>query len=169
MFVGKILFFLLSGFLLSVNISFANIKYSLGPQCNDEKVVCKGQNELPVCIVLNPKVHIESVELVEGSKVNRYQPLCNGAEDNLSPGCIDLLTASPARARNVVVECFEQVRCVKNSQKLTAFCEGGKMPKCLGSDTEPDCNSKTLCSGKSIPVCDYVWQANAVIGSKKGF
>ncbi|GEM_PF-2461487 len=166
LFISKLFIILITGFVLSINVSFANIKYSVGPQCNGEKVLCKGQNEVPVCIILNPKVHIESVELVEGNKTNRYQPLCNGSEDNLYPGCIDLLTALPAKTRNVVVECFEQVKCVKNLEKSIAFCEGGKIPQCLGSDSEPDCNSKTLCSGKSVPICDYMWQANTKVTSK---
>lgn len=165
----KILILLFVGFILSVNLSYAqNIKYSVGPVCNGEKVYCKGSNEVPICIVLNPKIHIESIELEGGNKINRFQPLCNGDEDNLQLRCIDLLAKSVVESENVVVECFEQVKCVKDSYKLIAFCEGGKIPKCLGSDNEPNCNSETLCSGKSIPVCDYVWQVDAGSSLKIG-
>ena len=135
-----------------------DIKYSLGPKCKEKRVVCSNPNEMPVCIVLNPRVHIERVS---GKKINRYQPSCIGYKDNIQPVCVDIDSAGYKIAEGVVIECIENVQCQKDTlkNKLSAFCPSGKTPKCLGSENSPNCEADPLCDGNSVPVCDYVWQA----------
>ena len=69
----KILFLVLFAYLISCKASFAEeLKYSFGPTCKDKQVICRNLNEEPVCIVLNPKVHFETISFVSSSKkINR--------------------------------------------------------------------------------------------------
>ena len=122
-------------------------------------MICNNPSEVPVCIALNPRVHIERVS---GKKINRYQPSCIGYKENIQPVCVDIDGIGYKITKDVVIECIENIQCQKDpsKNKLTAFCPSGKTPKCLGSENSPNCEADSLCDGKSIPICDYVWQAN---------
>lgn len=158
LFFRNLFFLAIVVFLFSFDASFAqSVKYSVGPVCKDKKVVCKKTEEEPVCIVLNPKVHVEMVN--QFNNINRYQPVCIGYEGDFFPSCIDLVTSKYPRAKGVIAECLERVSCKKGNGAYIAYCNDGKVPKCLGSDNKPDCNSDRICEDKSLPVCDYVWEA----------
>ena len=159
---GLVLLFFITFFFL-FSISYAQeIKYSLGPYCKDKIVACRNPNEISVCLVLNPRVHLERVS---GKKINRYQPSCSAYKNNVQPVCVDIGGVGYKIIEGVVIECIEDVKCQKDAtkSKLTAFCPSGKIPKCLGSDNNPDCEAESLCDGNAVPVCDYVWEANVPI------
>ena len=151
-------FFILSIFMFTCNLSFAQtIKYTLGPTCKENKVICSGLNEVAVCLTINPKIKIETISF-ENHIQNKYEPTCNVFPDISLPGCID--KDSGLLAKNAVIECVEFIKCEKdNLNNTTANCSQGKIPKCLGSDDLPDCNNKVLCANNAIPICDYTWQA----------
>ena len=157
----RLLVFVLGFFLsfLSCQNTFAQeIKYSVGPSCSGEKVICKNPDEVPTCVTLNPKVHIETVNYKE-NEVNRFQPTCF---NNTTPLCIDIGHDGQIAGDNVVIECIEFVKCEAgedDSNLLEAVCSNGKTPKCLGSTRTPNCNSDSICND-SIPVCDFIWQAS---------
>ncbi len=160
--IKGLLFLLLLAFVFLYGTSYAQeIKYSLGPNCKEKKVVCSNPNEVPVCIALNPRVHIERVS---GKKINRYQPSCIGYKDNIQPVCVDIDGIGYKITEDVVIECIENIQCQKDASKnkLSAVCPSGKMPKCLGSENSPNCEADSLCDGNSVPICDYVWQANVL-------
>lgn len=162
LFLQTIILILLFQTFLVCNQSFAQtIKYSMGPACKNSKVACPNSNEIPTCIVLSPRVHLDINEKL----ANRYEPSCDVDSDNIQPGCIDTFLKEETGSKfisDVVVECIEKVKCQsdKNTNKLIATCSGGKAAKCLGSDNIPDCENDSVCGNSSIPVCDYVWQAN---------
>lgn len=146
---------------ICLNTSFAkNIQYTTPPFCNSNKVICKNSNEVPVCLVLNPKVHIESLLDYNNKKILRYHPSCNGDPENLLPVCLDK-TDNKKASKEVVIECIEYARCSidKDTNSLSAICSSGKVAKCLGTNSEPNCNDENICRNDSIPVCDYVWHA----------
>ena len=138
------------GFLLSFNSCFAatqKIKYSIGPKCNENNVVC-GQNEVPVCLVLEPSIHLVSSNSNDPTKDVKYIPSCGTV-----PTCTD--TNGLPAPDNVVLECIEFVQC----QDETAYCSDGKTAKCFGNDNElKGCN----CKDGSSPVCDYIWEISNV-------
>ena len=139
---------LVMGFLLSFNICFADtqkIKYSIGPKCNENNVVC-GQNEVPVCLVLEPSIHLVSSNLNDPVKDIKYIPSCQAES---VPACTD--SNGLSAPDNVVLECVEFVQCKDN----TAHCSDGKTAKCFGNDNELNgCG----CKDGSDPVCDYMWE-----------
>lgn len=149
---------------LLTNPAFASgIKYSVGPSCKDKKVICPNENETPVCIALEPRVHIEQIKNKTNQMVNRFEPSCGDVENNFKLGCIDTLSASESKfIDNVSIDCVELVKCEKDKEnnKISASCSGGKMAKCLGNDNVPSCEKSSICENDSLPVCDYVWQAN---------
>ncbi len=140
------------------------LKYSLGPHCKEKKVICKNPDEVPVCLTLDPRVHIEKFS---GKEINRYQPSCVGHKNDIQPVCVDLDSNGYKIADGVVIECIENIKCKNdiNKNKLTAYCQSGKTPKCLGSDSTPNCDAKSICEGNSVPICDYVWQANSLLNN----
>lgn len=147
---------------VSLNNCFAkNIKYSIGPICNKNKVICKNQNELPVCLVLNPSVRVETITNYKNNQVVRYQPSCGRNPDNLQPTCVDIIDGRKVSSKEVVLECVEFAKCEidQNTNKLTPICSSGKIAKCLGTNNKPNCNSESICRNGSLPVCDYEWQA----------
>ncbi len=142
------------------NLSYAGeIHYSIGPTCSNSNVICKNPNEIPTCLSLNPRIHIETIKDANGNDVNRFQPSCG--EDSLSPTCIDVAQNIPAKG--ITLECIEFVKCQisENKNELIPQCSGGKVPQCLGSDKEPACGDSTICGNNAIPICDYIWQASA--------
>lgn len=146
----------------SLDACFAkNIKYSIGPTCNKNKVICKNQNELPVCLVLNPRVRIETITDYKNSKLLRYQPSCGRNPDNLQPACMDIINGKKVNSNEVVLECVEFAKCEidQSTNRLGAVCSSGKVAKCLGTNNKPNCNSESICRNDSLPVCDYEWQA----------
>lgn len=156
-FIRYFLFFLVV-FLFTTAYNFAqNIKYSVGPVCKDKKVVCRLKSEEPVCVVLNPRVHVEKIEVA--GRINKFQPVCISYGGSFFPGCVDLTTSTYPHVKGVVVECIERVKCIKDGNAAFAYCEDGKIPTCLGSDDKPDCLSSEICKDNSLPVCDYVWEA----------
>lgn len=165
--VKRLIFALLSGcllFFLSNNISFAQaIKYSVGPVCKNGAVVCKNSNEAPTCLSLNPKVHLEKLSFADGEKINRYEPSCNSYPDNLFPNCTDIILGNKTPRKDIIVECVEFVKCQvdKNKGNLVPTCSDGKVAKCLGNNDMPSCTASEICGHGSVPICDYVWQANA--------
>jgi hypothetical protein len=152
--------------LLLANPCFAEgIKYSVGPSCKDKKVICPNQNETPVCIVLDPRVHVEQTVNSLNKVVNRFEPSCGEEVNNFKIGCIDILNNNEASNKfidNVSIDCIELVKCEKDKEnnKISVSCSSGKMAKCLGSDDIPNCENDSMCVSDSLPVCDYVWQAN---------
>ena len=155
-----ILFFTL--YFSSSNFCFAQeIHYSFGPACDKNKIICKNPSEVPTCLVLNPRVHIEETEDKDGNKVNRFQPSCSAYEEGMFPTCVDI-TQNNQPAFGVSLECVEFVKCsISNDNKSTPSCSGDKAPKCLGGNDEPSCETASICDGHSVPVCDYIWQASA--------
>ena len=135
------------------------IKYSISPYCKNKTVACRNLNEIPVCLVLDPRIHLEKIS---GTKINRYQPSCSGYKNNIQPVCVDIDGIGYKIAEGVVIECIENIQCHKDAakNKLTAFCPSGRNPKCLGSDNSPNCEAESLCDGNSVPICDYAWEAN---------
>ena len=161
--LGRLFLVLSLLYFFSNNISFAQeLKYSFGPVCKDNKVICRDSNEVPVCLAINNKVHIEKA-VIHGETVNQFQPTCSGYDDNSLPTCIDI-TEEEQFAKNVVVGCIEKPKCQadENSNKLISVCSDGKLPKCLGDDSEPVCDieAHSICEN-GIAVCDYTWEANA--------
>lgn len=159
--IKRLSYVFIIGIVLCCRISFAQeIKYSIGPICKNNKVICTSSNETPTCVVLNPKIHLETITSESGIKTNRFQPYCDAYPSNLLPTCIDLNMQGKI-ARGVVVDCVELVKCKinKDTNKLAATCTSGKIPKCLGNDSTPNCEAEALCRNASIPVCDYAWQA----------
>lgn len=159
---GSLFIFIAIGFLSFFSASFAqSIKYSIGPFCSSNNVICTNPSEVPTCLVLNPKIRVETMQGKDGSKVNRFQPVCSASTDKMLPSCIDVSTDEEVSVEDVVLECVEFVQCQtnQNTNKLTAYCSEGKVPRCLGSDNVPNCESDTICKNDSIPICDYVWQA----------
>ena len=168
--LGRLFLVLSLVYFLSINIAFAQeLKYSFGPVCKNDKVICRDSNEVPVCLTINNKVHIEKA-VVNGEIVNQFQPTCSGYDDSSLPTCIDI-TEEEQLAKNVVVGCIEIPKCKtnENNNQLVAVCSDGKMPKCLGDDSEPSCDIKveaglphlySACE-KGIAVCDYTWEAKA--------
>lgn len=141
--------------------SFANeIKYTLGPSCKNKNVICPNENEIPVCIVLDPRVHVEQILNSENHNINRFEPACGDEENFFKVGCIDTLSKNSRFAENVSIECVELVKCENENNKLSVSCSDGKIAKCLGSDETPSCDKNSICENDSLPVCDYVWQAN---------
>ncbi len=134
------------------NISFAmgkEIKYSIGPKCNENTVVC-GQNEVPVCLVFEPTIHLVSTGGTELLEDAEYLPSCTL---EMHPNCVDKSSGATA-PNNVVLECIEFVQCNDN----IAHCSDGKTAKCLGDNSELNgCN----CNNGSDPVCDYTWQVSS--------
>ena len=152
------------GFFLTCNVSFAKqVQYSIGPVCKNNKIVCKNPNEVPTCLKLDPKVHLELEDFVNGERINRYQPSCSNNPNNFRPKCIDTSQDSEIITEDVTLECVEYIQCKndKDTNKLSTVCSDGKLPKCLGDDNEPNCNNETVCENNSVPVCDYTWQAYA--------
>lgn len=159
---GLLLAFII-GLFLTCSISYAHqVNYTVGPICKNNKVICKNPNEIPTCLKLEPKVHLELENFVNGEVINRYQPSCDSNPNNLSPKCIDPEDENQAIALNVTLDCVEYIQCKENKEtkKLTEVCSGGKLPKCLGDDNEPNCNNNSVCVNNSVPVCEYTWQAN---------
>lgn len=156
-----ILLFIIQAFIVCNNSYAQTIKYSMGPSCKGNKIVCPNLNEVPTCISLNPRVHLD----VNEKSLNRYEPSCGFGSDNSKPGCVDAL-AEESNFKfipDVVVECIEKAKCEvdKDTNKLVTSCSGGKLAKCLGSDNTPNCANEFVCgNNSSIPVCDYIWQAN---------
>lgn len=134
----------------------------MGPSCKGNKTVCPNPNEVPTCISLNPRVHLDMNEKL----LNRYKPSCGFDSGNYQPGCLDTLSGEESSikfAKDVVIECIEKAKCEldKNTNKLITSCSNGKIAKCLGSDDVPNCANDFICgNNSSMPVCDYVWQAN---------
>lgn len=154
---------LVAGIFLSCPYTLAyELRYSVGPFCENNKVVCKNKNEIPSCFKLEPKVHIEFAHYINGEKKNRYQPACDFSSDSI-PKCIDSVKDEIAVPGDVALECVEYLKCQtdKNTNKLVAVCSENKISKCLGGNGNPDCESDPVCGNGSIPVCDYTWQANA--------
>jgi len=162
---------LVRGFLLALILSIVfisnfsqayDLQYSIGPRCRNNKVICKNPNEVPTCLKLEPKVHIELVNYINGERKNRYEPFCDFPNSS-HPKCTDALDAKNV-LKNVFLECVEYIQCKTNdiNDKLAASCSSGKTPKCIGENNEPDCESETVCESNSLPVCDYTWQANAL-------
>lgn len=157
-----ILLFVFQAFIVCNNSYAQTIKYSMGPSCKGSKVVCPNLNEVPTCIVLNPRVHLDMNEKLS----NRYKPSCGFDLDSSQPGCVDIFVGEEANskfAQDVVVECIEKAKCEvdKDTNKLITSCSNGKIAKCLGSDNTPNCANDFVCgNNSSMPVCDYVWQAN---------
>lgn len=158
----------LLGFFLTCNVSFARqVGYSVGPVCRNNKVICKNPNEVPTCLKLEPRIHLEIEDYVNGERINRYQPSCGNSPNDLRPKCIDTDQDGYVVAKDVTLECVEYIQCKNSvaSNKLAAFCSEGKLPKCLGDDNEPNCNSESVCENNSVPMCDYSWQASAQTSS----
>lgn len=155
---------LIIGFFLSSSKSYAQqIKYSFGPACKENKVVCSGTNEVPVCIATDNGIHIQTIVL-NGQTLNQFQPSCGAFNDSLLPTCIDIANEDQLAPKHIVVECVEFPKCSpkENDNKLVAVCSDGKLPKCLGDDSDPSCGLETYSTcTKGIAVCDYTWQANA--------
>ena len=158
---GLLFVFFIAIFLsiLFCNLSFAQeLQYSFGPICNNNKVTCKNSNEVPTCLALasdlSPRIHIETTK--EGA--NRFQPACGAYPYDSIATCIDVETGE--FAKDVIVECIEPVKCQldKNTNKAFANCSSGRVPKCLGSDSEPNCADVSLC-GNGVPYCDEIWEA----------
>lgn len=157
--------FILSIFIvgfLAIEPSFSQeIKYSLGPECKNHAVMCPNPNEIPTCIVLNPRIHLELVD--KTTSQNRYEPSCGLNPNNSYPGCVDISVGEYGNGfiSDVTIECLEPVKCEKNNEtnKLVTACSNGKIAKCLGGSITPNCESSSLCEDGSIPVCDYVWEA----------
>ena len=164
----KFLFIFFVQILLILNFSFSfaqQIKYSVKPFCKQNKVICSNPNEVPTCLVLDPKIHLETINNVNEEKINRFQPSCGRYAENLSPNCVDVTQDKNATVNGVVLECVEFIKCKhdETTNKLTAVCSGDKVPKCLGHDDGPNCETNTVCKGGSVPICDYIWQANALL------
>lgn len=161
----KIIFLFISGIFLSFNISYAQtIKYSLGPICKEGKVLCTDPKEIPVCLALEPRIHLQTInsEGENGEKVNRFQPSCAETLRGVTPGCIDISDGNKVINDGVILECVELIQCSRDeaTNKLTAYCSGGKRPICLGSSDIPDCEKEIACDSGAIPICDYVqWAA----------
>lgn len=157
---GRLILVFFVGILLSFQRSMASeIAYSIGPSCNENnEVICSNPNEVPTCIVLNPRVHVEYAYTENSTKTNRYSTVC---VDSI-PTCFDQIEENQI-LDDIVVECVEFAQCVANndSDKPIPSCSKGKMAKCLGSENEPDCSSQAsnICE-KGVAVCDYTWQAN---------
>lgn len=164
----RLLLLCVCGYFLSSNISFAQeIKYSLGPVCKNNKVICTNPDEIPICVALSPRIHLKTTTDINGEKINRYQPSCGQYSDNLSPTCIDINEDNETIPDGVILECVEFVKCEIDSKtnKLYASCSNGKMPKCLGNNLNPDCSLETICTNDALPICDYVWEANVTSSS----
>ena len=149
-FYKRIIFLFTCGIFLSLNVSYAQtIKYSLGPVCKEGKVSCADPKEIPVCLVLEPRIHLET---------NRFHPSCDEALQGVTPGCVDISDGNKIVNNDVVLECVELVQCTidETTSKLTAYCSGSKRPICLGSGDIPDCEKEIACDSGTIPVCDYV-------------
>ncbi|MBI2995615.1 MAG: hypothetical protein HYY52_02775 [Candidatus Melainabacteria bacterium] len=128
----------------------AQLQYSVSPFCEKNKVLCV-QNETPVCLVSNPRIHEEK---------NRFSPDC---DVNSSPACIDLSYGTRATDENIFIACIERVICNfdTNKNKLVITCSSGKIAKCLGSDDSPSCISDGEAAEckDGIAVCDFNnWQ-----------
>lgn len=156
--------------IFSCNISLAQgIQYSTPPVCIKNKVICSNSNEVPTCLVLHPKVHIENILNVDGKNMNRYQPSCKGLYNNLVPSCIDIYSKHSTKLvdapTDVILDCVEFVKCYskKDSKKIISECSNGKVPKCLGDNDLPNCAEENICKNNSLAICDYIWEANASI------
>ena len=158
----RISFVLTAGIFLFCNASYAQMKYSRGPICKDNEIVCADPDTVARCYVLDPKIHEEIIINQEGERVNRFQPSCGDYPDNLLPTCVN---EEGKVAQGVVLDCIEPVKCQldTNNNKLVAVCSNGKVPKCLGNDNTPNCEAKTpeiICKDQSVPaICDYIWEA----------
>lgn len=160
---GRFLLVLIASFVFAQNNTYAeDLKFSIGPVCKNNKVVCKGGNEKPTCLVLNNKVHVETIEFAGGEKINKFQPSCGGYTDNLLPFCVDITKDSENAEKGVVLECIELAACKEENDKLVPDCPNGKISKCLGDNSVPNCLAERPCKEGSIPICDYEygWQAN---------
>ncbi len=166
MWILTILTLLFTIYFSESNLCFANaaqeIHYSFGPACDKNKVICKNPSEVPTCLVLNPRVHVDDIEDENGNKINRFQPSCSAYEEDMFPTCVDV-TQDNKPAFGVSLECVEFVKCEasKDENKLIPSCSGNKAPKCLGGNDEPSCETASICDGHSVPICDYIWQASA--------
>ena len=149
-----------TGYFFSCNTAFAQLQYSVDPVCQDNEVICPDQNTVPKCVKLEPRIHVEYIESVNGEKINRYEPTCTTDNDIQIPGCIDTTTGSNDGV--AVLECVELIKCTENENgKLIATCSDGKVPQCLGDDNNsPDCTQNEICKN-SMPVCNPKWQAFA--------
>lgn len=149
-------------FFLPCHSMAQEIKYSLGPPCIKNTVTCLDNNEIPTCLDLNLKVHLDTISSVTGEKINRYQPSCGIYPDNLLPFCIDTTQESELPAKNVVLECIEFIKCQKQGDQLVPNCSEGKVARCLGDVNPPSCTSENLCKNGSIPICEHehIWQAS---------
>ncbi len=152
--------------LMFSNISYARnikqkIKYSKPPHCTNNIVTCSNPNEIPTCLVLDPKIHMEIITVSTGKTFNKFQPYCENHPENLIPTCLDINNYKLVSTKNTFVECIEFVKCAKDnkSQKPIAVCSSGRVPKCLGSSSEPNCEADKICK-VGIPVCDYIWEAS---------
>ena len=159
-FIYLLLFFV---FVLNFYSAFAQtLKYSKMPECENMSVICNNENEVPVCLTLFPKVHLEKIALNENYQINRFQPHCFTSIKSKSPSCFDLNTKNKMESSNIAVECIEFIKCKydKNKNELIPTCSEGKTPRCLGNSSIPSCKNKTICNKESIPICDYIWQAS---------
>ena len=150
-----------TGYFFSFNPAFAQgIKYSVGPNCQDNKVVCHNPGEDPICVILEPRIHAEYIDNANSERTNRYEPACTTDNDIQTPECIDTTTDSNDGA--AVLECVELIKCTENENgKLIATCSDGKVPQCLGDDNNsPDCTQNEICKN-SMPICNPKWQAFA--------
>ena len=162
----RLCFLLVTGIIFTFQASIAQeIKYSTPPVCINNNVICKNSNEIPTCLVLNSKVHIETTINEAGEKTNRFQPSCKNQFNDLIPSCFDLNSNLDEAPGGVVLECIEFVKCNSDekSNKVIANCSGGKVPKCLGNNDLPNCEVEDVCKNNSIPVCDYIWEASAAL------
>ena len=152
----KRLFVLLLGLTVFFNpiFSFANeLKYSFGPRCNGNNLVCD-EHEEPVCLVIDPSVHFE--DSGNNNEAKQYLPTCNTWSN---PTCIDLETGEMGSG-NVIVECIEFVKCeISENQNEKATCSDNKTARCLGHNNELNgCN----CSDGTDPVCDWTWDTSTI-------
>ena len=155
---------LLMGVLLTCKVSYAQqIRYSFGPVCKENKIICPDFNEIPVCLSTDSRVHVEQV-IINDEKVDQYKPSCGALANDSMPTCLDVLKDGAIAPDHIVIACVEFPKCKlkETSNKLVAACSQGKIAKCLGDDEEPDCalGDNSVCR-KGVAVCDYTWQANA--------
>lgn len=148
----RLIFVFFVGVFFTSNIVFAQderIKYSLGPRCNGNEVLCDTDEE-PVCLELSPVVYISTKRNLEN-----YYPSC---ENSYSPKC--LTHDGKAAPETVVLSCIEFVRCeTDESATQIAKCNNGKEATCLGNNNElTGCN----CSDGTPAICEYQWQISDV-------
>ncbi len=147
---------------LATPVNAQEIKYSFGARCKENKVICANKNEVPVCTVLDPRIHIENY-IKENQTVNRYEPSCGNEGNTFKPGCIDLLNTNENNelVDNVTIECIEIAKCEANKEnKLSMACSDGKIAKCLGQEESPNCENNTICEDGALPICEYAWTAS---------